>query len=161
MCLLADFWKTTTTWNHQNLHGLWMETPTANYLSFHMKLNTAKIHYAEVELWHRKKPWTDPAIHIILTKNINSFLLSLSSFHVAQCQRSLVLIGRLQTSLLKGETASVHFKLMKFNCVLHKLVFDELPQKSQQGLNNGQLLLLEYDKLTQQVKKVVEWLILY
>ena len=68
---------------------------------------------------------------MILAKNINLFLLSMPSSALPTAKGPRVLIGCQHTSLLKGETASVHFKLMKLNCVLQELVFDEVSQKSQ------------------------------
>ena len=49
----------TATRNHQNLCGLRTETPTANYLTFHLVLNAAAhIRYAEVEVWRCKRSHT-------------------------------------------------------------------------------------------------------
>lgn len=62
-----------TVWNHQNLCGLWMETPTDNYLFPYLESNAAYIHYAEVGVWHWKKIWIHSAIHKILTEKMNSF----------------------------------------------------------------------------------------
>ena len=39
-----------TTGNHQDWRGLRTETPTANYLNFHLELNAARIRCIEVEV---------------------------------------------------------------------------------------------------------------
>ena len=44
-----------TTWNHQNFRRLRMETTTANYFNFYLKLNAAQRRYTEVEMWRRKR----------------------------------------------------------------------------------------------------------
>ena len=64
----------TTTWNHQNLWGLRMETATANYFNFHLELNAALIRYAEAfQIFDHY--WFGP----------RQFLGSLFSSHCEEC----------------------------------------------------------------------------
>ena len=50
-----------------------MEIQTANYSSFHLKLNAAHMHFTEVEVCRCKRRQTHPAIRKILDKSTNSF----------------------------------------------------------------------------------------
>ena len=60
-------------WNPQDLYGLRIEISKANYLSFHLELNSAHICYDEVKMWQPKRRLTHTTIYKILIANINLF----------------------------------------------------------------------------------------
>ena len=68
-------------WNHQDLYGLRIEISKANYLSFHLELNSAHICYDEVTMWQSKRRLTQTTIYKILIANINSFFSQCFSQH--------------------------------------------------------------------------------
>ena len=51
LCTFVSLPQQNKNGNYPNLCGLRNETPTVNYVSFHLELNAALICYAAVNLW--------------------------------------------------------------------------------------------------------------